>query len=374
MCILSFMPANVPADITALRNGGLSNPHGHGWALIARDDNGNQTILVGKSMDLETALEEFRAAREEHPGGPALFHSRWATHGSTNEDNCHPFQVGGSPLTVVAHNGILPANAHPGRNDKRSDTRKFADEILCTRYRRLDKPRAFEALGNYCGSGNKLVILTIDPKYKHNAYLVNPSLGAWDKDSGIWHSNDAWKDEPYWYSGNYSRSYHSGAGAQVYTFGRKDDHAERECFICGMGNISKAGYCYECYSCESCLEFMDDCKCWDVEDQDQDQEPETVNLPAVRPESDRYWDRANETVTEWLERTRAIRAEHEAIELAAARDDSRRIADAWAAKYGSNPYGRTGARDADGGYCSPQRAKSIGDLTEAEWQAMQFDQ
>jgi len=359
MCILSFMPANVPADITALRNGGLSNPHGHGWALIAKDERGREYIAVGKSMDLETALEDFRVAREEHPGGPALFHSRWATHGSQNEDNCHPFKVGDSPLTVVAHNGILPASAHPKNGDDRSDTRLFADEILCTRYRRLDKPRAFEALGKFCGTGNKLVILTIDPRYRRNAYVVNEHLGDWDKDSGIWHSNDAWRDEPYWYGKDYRSSY-----ADIYTFGERRygrTYGREQCYICGMGEVTASGYCNQCFSCEECCEYQDDCRCWEGD--------ETPNLPAVRsllPLSDRYWDRTNETVSEWMERVRRIREESDRIAAASHDDDTARIADAWTAKYGSS---------ADTGeYCSPpQRQPSIGGMTDAQWEAMQFD-
>lgn len=135
MCILSFLPPEATVDVNGLWNGGINNPHGHGWAIVETD-----RVVVGKSLDLAEALESFVAARERHPAGPALFHSRWATHGSVNLPNVHPFVVGGSELTVVAHNGILPTEAHPAKGDDRSDSRKFADEILPTRFRRLGSP------------------------------------------------------------------------------------------------------------------------------------------------------------------------------------------------------------------------------------------
>ncbi|AYE99639.1 glucosamine 6-phosphate synthetase (plasmid) [Mycobacterium paragordonae] len=239
MCILSFLPAGVGADVESLFNGGISNPHGHGWAIVT-----GERVLVGKSLDLTEALDGFAVARDEHLEGPALFHSRWATHGGLGVSNVHPFSVGGGRRTVVAHNGILPRIAHPEPGDERSDTRKFADEILPTRFRRLDRPAAFKALSAWCGSGNKLVILTVDPRYSSNAYVVNEEAGQWDPTTGIWHSN-----------GDYRAAYWAG-------YGGVDISGVDVCEMCGYGTAGATGYCDVCGSCQDCLEPARECLCY----------------------------------------------------------------------------------------------------------------
>lgn len=227
MCILSYLPPETPVDVDGLFNGGLHNPDGHGWAIVATEDE----IVVGKSLDLADALDAFVTARERFPEGPALFHSRWATHGSVRLDNVHPFLMGGSGQTVVAHNGVLPAEAHPKAGDDRSDTRKFADEILSTRFRRLDKPAAQRALSQWCGKGNKLVILTTDPRYRCSSYIVNEDAGRWDGDTGIWHSNGDYLSAPKW-------PVTVGAvAAQLDYYG---------CVVCRDGFIDRNGYCFDC--------------------------------------------------------------------------------------------------------------------------------
>ncbi|KMO82696.1 class II glutamine amidotransferase [Mycolicibacterium chlorophenolicum] len=244
MCILSFLPPEATVDVNGLWNGGINNPHGHGWAIVETD-----RVVVGKSLDLAEALESFVAARERHPAGPALFHSRWATHGSVNLPNVHPFVVGGSELTVVAHNGILPTEAHPAKGDDRSDSRKFADEILPTRFRRLDRRRAHDALSRWCGRANKLVILTADPRYQRNSYVINESLGRWDAESGMWHSNED-------YLGGVCQVGSSSVGGGV---------AGGHCDLCWWGEVDEQGYCGQCRSCTDCYEHIRDCLCWNRE-------------------------------------------------------------------------------------------------------------
>ncbi|GAT05413.1 glucosamine 6-phosphate synthetase, contains amidotransferase and phosphosugar isomerase domains [Mycolicibacterium fortuitum subsp. acetamidolyticum] len=244
MCILSYLPPHTPVDVDGLFNGGLHNPDGHGWAIVA-----GESIISGRALDLADALDAFATARERYPDGPALFHSRWATHGSVRLDNVHPFCVGGSQLTVVAHNGILPTAAHPARGDDRSDTRVFADEILPHQFRRLDKAGVQRALSQWCGKGNKLVILTTDPRYRRSAYLVNESAGQWDTETGIWHSNGDYIAAPKW-------------PATIGHTALLEDYYDC-CAVCGDGRIDdRDGYCVGCQSCQDCMEHRRDCMCW----------------------------------------------------------------------------------------------------------------
>lgn len=267
MCILSFIPGGIEPDIDGLLNGGISNPDGHGWAIVSDD---SSHIIVGKTLNLLDALETFEDARKQNMRGPAMFHSRWATHGSISTANVHPFDVGGSALTVLGHNGILSCT--PKKGDDRSDSRLFADEILPSRFRRLDKARAFTAMEQFIGSGNKLVILTVDPRYRNNGYIVNERLGNWDPTTGIWHSNYSYESTPKWWS-----KYVGGTGKQVettYVFGQRSTAdtftaANRntaawyeECAICQYGNVGETGFCDECGTCSDCLETKSDCQCW----------------------------------------------------------------------------------------------------------------
>lgn len=280
MCILSYLAPGIDVDMEGLYNGGISNPDGHGWALT-----GDEYVMVGKSLDLNEALDDFAAARKANPGSHALFHSRWATHGAITTDNVHPFYVRGQgQQTVVGHNGILPRAAHPAKGDGRSDTRKFADEILSTRYRRLDKARAFTALENWIGNGNKLVILTTHGRYRRNAYIVNEHLGVWDKNTGIWHSNDAYLDMPKWYGklGTYTKG---KSGRYVFTeYGQGDWYDDeypsvaklaltaadktrdyyahgQDCAFCQLGSIDGNGYCDACGTCDDCGDIAENCAC-----------------------------------------------------------------------------------------------------------------
>jgi glutamine amidotransferase len=249
--MLSFIPANVKPDIEGLLNGGVLNPDGSGWAIAV-----DGKIILGKQLDACDALDEFAAARDKYPHGPAMFHSRWATHGSVSLGNVHPFFVGNSYQTVVAHNGILQCT--PSKNDDRSDSKLFAETILPNRFKRLDKRRAFTAMEQFCGGYNKLVILTVDSRYRQNAYLVNEKAGHWDTDTGIWHSNF---DYLGWSTPTSRYTYSSTIGSKK-NLPAVIEGKDNLCFICEFGHYGSSGYCDECGTCDNCLESRNECQCY----------------------------------------------------------------------------------------------------------------
>lgn len=262
MCMLSFIPGGIEIEEQDLLNGGIQNADGSGWAIAAHDQ-----IIMGKSMKVEEALEEFVETRKQFPECDSMFHSRWATHGTTSIANVHPFPVGGSHKTVVGHNGIL--SCKPGKDDWRSDTRILADEHLPTRYRRFDKPRAMEALTNFIGPNNKLVILTVDKRYKKNAYIVNEKAGNWDSVTGVWHSNYDYigysAKYPYWQNPkSYSSTWQGNPtyrkneqGVYVADYSKSDN-----CVFCNYGIVGKSGYCMECGTCADCMQEREECQCY----------------------------------------------------------------------------------------------------------------
>ncbi len=246
MCILSYLPPGAVTDTDALINGGLSNPHGHGWAIAAP---GHDRILFGRSLDLNQAVEQFAAARIRIPHGHALFHSRLATHGSITVANTHPFPVARDQRVMLAHNGILPDDALPAAGEDRSDTRVLAEDLLARRWGNLDHRPTRRALATWAGQRNKLLILSVHPVHRRNAYLINAAAGVWDTQTGIWHSNHAYEHD--WFGWQPSRGLHRTSPG---------DPADGLCPFCGSDHVDY-GYCRDCGTCWDCGEFADACQC-----------------------------------------------------------------------------------------------------------------
>lgn len=235
MCMLTYFPAGSLPDATALANGAELNPDGHGYAVVTA-----QGIVVGKSFDFEESLESFTRLRNEHPAGPALFHSRFRTHGKTSRANIHPFIVNGRPNTVLAHNGILPSSVQPGRRQAKSDTRIFAEDCLGKSIpARFDDAATRRSLEHWLGSFNKVVVLTVDPQYAEQSYLFNESAGIWD--DGIWYSNSDFRSEV-----PLTRNGYSGM-----------------CIACeSLDTASPTGFCTACGNCVECASRPGDCARW----------------------------------------------------------------------------------------------------------------
>lgn len=177
MCLLTFLPAGVTPDPTALLNGAAINDDGHGFAVLTDDH-----IIVRRGMHAEALVEAFDAVRRAHPHGPALFHSRLGTHGEYSLDNCHPFPLGGDSRTVLAHNGVLPKDVRPAKGDPRSDTRIAAEQFLPT-FGSLRSRRTRTRLERWLTPNNKIVILTLDRRFAQRAYILNEASG----NLGRWH-------------------------------------------------------------------------------------------------------------------------------------------------------------------------------------------
>ena len=93
MCLLVVSSPNSTPRKKDLENASCNNPHGFGYAVIA----GNK-IITGRGMSSKKMIKEFLAVRKQYPNSYAMYHARFATHGVRNEENCHPFKIGGSDL------------------------------------------------------------------------------------------------------------------------------------------------------------------------------------------------------------------------------------------------------------------------------------
>jgi glutamine amidotransferase len=165
-----------------------ANPDGFGFAIST-----GKSIVTCHSMDFEEVANKFIDMRPKH-NGHAIFHFRWATHGSETVSNCHPFFLGGDKQSVVGHNGILPVAIPKG--DVRSDTKVFAQDIMPSvgGIHALDD-RAYREKLEAWAKGSKLVFLTTDEDAKNDYYILNEKDGHWDKD--MWWSNYSYEQVVY---------------------------------------------------------------------------------------------------------------------------------------------------------------------------------
>ena len=190
MCLLTFMHEGVTADIDQLTIGAKNNPDGFGFAIHA-----GTKVVRHNGMHFDQVLERFLKERSIH-SGPALFHSRITTHGTTNVQNCHPFQIGRDQQSVLAHNGMLPIDAHAGR----SDTRILAEDLIPSwgGVTSFDGRKFVKKISKFA-QGSKLVVITANPNTKQDYYIINEQDGHWQ--DGVWWSNTSYKYSRYTYSG-----------------------------------------------------------------------------------------------------------------------------------------------------------------------------
>lgn len=274
MCMLSLITPEAEVNYEHLLNGAKRNTDGYGYAIVRHK--GPNGLLVYKNMNRYATIERFREDRLANPGTYALFHSRWATGGVRDTTNCHPFTVGGDKTTVLGHNGIFSTlQPAAGSGDTRSDTAVFAEEIMPKRFRRLDRKGVQRQLAQAIGDYNKVAILTANPRYQMDAYLVNEKAGTWVE--GVWHSNSDYKgwlaggrylsawDDDYSYDPKTGYTeWKSEKTGKTYRW-RERVAADDECPICYAKMVESVdlatGECQLCGFCVDCAEWFPDCSC-----------------------------------------------------------------------------------------------------------------
>jgi len=267
MCLLVVCEPNSTPKASDLHAGACSNPHGFGFAIVA-----DGQIISERSMSAKKSIARFIELREQYPSGYAMWHARYATHGVKNEQNCHPFMVGGSDLTYLAHNGMLDVSIEHG--DRRSDTRVFAEDVLpkIGGVSALDDDTIWTMISKWA-SGNKIAVLTLDPSAKHGFYLINENLGTWD-DEGVWWSNASHKRTT-------TKSYYTAPlSVPIGSVRTDDDLAYQYALADYMGEDARIDvcpmceqltdldvepdYCMSCEMCFDCEVVKADCLCYNV--------------------------------------------------------------------------------------------------------------
>ena len=265
MCMLCVVPPNVIPSRDMLENSALNNPHGFGFAIVIPSE---KRIHVERTMNADTSIARFIKMRGKYPEGYAMWHARFATHGSTTVDNCHPFQVGNDSKTYLAHNGILPIIEPTG--DTRSDTRIFAEDLLPSigGVASLDNLQVQNLIEDFT-SGSKVCVLTVHPDAKFQCYLFHEEKG-WRDDSNVWWSNDScYLPKPYSYTSDYGNKWYSTKPLDFLST-TKDEGIFYECEVCELvideEQLLESGlgddYCPQCGCCYQCATYMTDDLCY----------------------------------------------------------------------------------------------------------------
>jgi predicted glutamine amidotransferase len=271
MCLLVVCKPNAIPKREELTEGACANPHGYGFAMII-----DGKIFRYRTMSARKAVSKFIHMRQQYPEGYAIWHARYATHGVKNEDNCHPFQVGDDVDTVLAHNGVL--DTFIGKDDKRSDTRIFAEDTLpkLGGVRALEDENLYRMIEGWA-SGSKIAVLTANPDSEYQLYLINERLGTWD-DNGVWWSNSSYKRSTY-----STKTYYSPTPTTTPSPTNEADYvleqeyynelllqADEEAIVIdqcpsceALVDIDRsAEYCQYCDTCMSCWAKWQDCMCY----------------------------------------------------------------------------------------------------------------
>lgn len=280
MCLLTFAPAGVHLDSERLFQASLNNPHGFGFAV--RTPNG---IVRSRGMNFKTVYENYLATLDKFHGD-SMFHHRYATHGTVNKKNCHPFYVGDDKDTLLGHNGIIPIEIPKG--DVRSDTRYFS-EVLMPEHggvAMLDNPEYIKFLEKSIGY-SKLVILTNNESAKQPFYIVNEDLGDWD--SGAWWSNTSYeKPKPKMYTYSTPTYTTKGYSKTDTTFDDYDEYSfVINCPLCELdvvvNELTDETFCPTCDICLLCEEFTEDCWCASNINLDEPDEEDSLFPYSSRP-------------------------------------------------------------------------------------------
>lgn len=175
MCLIIDNPNGLQVDPRIIANAIKGNADGWGFMTSRRG-----RIHITRGMTPGGLDDAIKA----HEGIPHVIHFRFATHGTKNLDNCHPFSVLGGQYGAM-HNGILSVPRH---DVSRSDTWHFCEYVLGPILEAhpdlFGSPYLTSLLETIIGAGNKLVIMRKDGA----TMVINRKAGC-DHD-GLWMSND----------------------------------------------------------------------------------------------------------------------------------------------------------------------------------------
>ena len=250
MCLAIYCEAGATCAESDLRTAAQANPDGAGFMYV----NGGGSLVLERFMRFDKFLRALDRATDENPGSPFAIHFRWATHGSRDIHNVHPFRV--DKHTGLIHNGVLPVVM--GKGHRRSDTAVFAEDYLPRLSPTwMDDPALFDMVEQYA-TGSKLVVLTTNPAAKFDAYILNEGDGHWNTANSIWYSNASYKPKAA------AVAVPAVVGSDAVRWWREataDDLTTDACDWCGEREVMDE-VCFACEACQRCSLNVDRCECY----------------------------------------------------------------------------------------------------------------
>ena len=188
MCIIIVKPKNKKLPADCINNCWSANHDGAG-IMYAIDGK----IHMKKYKYLKELKKEYNKIKDTIGNKTDIvLHFRFATHGTKDIENVHPFMV--HDKLAFCHNGIFDIEIE---NPLHSDTQAFNEQVLkMLPPDFLDYPCINELLRGYVGTSNKLVFLADTGKIS----IFNEECGEYDT-NGIWYSNSGYKFNANWYTG-----------------------------------------------------------------------------------------------------------------------------------------------------------------------------
>ena len=199
MCIAILNKSHSPIKKATLKNCFNNNDDGAGY-VFSKD---NKLQFKKGFFTFKNFWNSYNQDMIDNNNPITAIHFRITTHGKTNADNCHPFQV--NKKLGFIHNGIIQMVS---TDAKRSDTNMFNEKLLKQLPSNFIRNSAIMKLIEESIGQSKLVFLNNQGEY----VIANENLGHWDND--VWYSNYSYKACETYYSGY---SYYAGRGVQAYT-------------------------------------------------------------------------------------------------------------------------------------------------------------
>lgn len=190
MCLLTVKTPEQKWNVEDLKESLYSNPDGFGFAGITSD--GKIRIAKGfTEAELAATLPLFQDLH-------SMFHSRYATHGSKDTSQLHPYRI--ADKLYMAHNGIFDI---PTPDKTKSDTwhmaRRLASVGINSIMAMISNDDAFKEFETNIG-GNKVAFIHPEMGIK----IANKHLGH-EGPGGAWYSNNTYK--PYTFAGSNLSNY-----------------------------------------------------------------------------------------------------------------------------------------------------------------------
>ena len=233
MCIAILNTKGTTLKKQLLSNCWENNGDGAGILYI---DNYNQ-LQTFKTLDsFDEFYENYISIKQTFGRRNMLLHFRISTHGTINEENCHPFIV--DENVGFIHNGMI-SNV--------PDSVQYSDTNMLNRTLLQKMKVGFEQdddvldfLMSLIGSGNKLVFLN-----KNNEWsIVNEGAGHWHL--GCWFSNDSYKAVNDWYDfGGVKKKKSKGSRVGFTPYYSYQDFYNDYDYNDGYGT-AKNNYCTDC--------------------------------------------------------------------------------------------------------------------------------